>query len=154
MPIDHDTIRDRIKQQIEARADLTVRNVSLAIGSDSALHKFLTGANASIKLETVSNIADAIGVSLPWLLFGAEVESNEATVSEGQIAAIASRALDEIQAGMPLAEIRPAVEATLRAQLGLVLSGQLARPTRQDASSAPGAAIQAAVPTTEAAPAE
>lgn len=64
-------IRARIKAVIESRPELTVRNVSLAAGlSDSALHKFLTGATNSLTLETVDKIAGALGVDPAWLAYG------------------------------------------------------------------------------------
>lgn len=64
-------IRARIQAVIDAKAELTVRNVSLAAGlSDSALHKFLTGATNSMTLETVDKIAEALGVDPAWLAHG------------------------------------------------------------------------------------
>lgn len=64
-------IRDRIKSVIEAAPDKTVRSVSLAAGlSDSALHKFLTGATDSITLKIVDKLAEALGVDAVWLAYG------------------------------------------------------------------------------------
>lgn len=153
MPVDHDEIRSRISSTIEARDDLTVRGVSLAIGSDSLLHKFLSGANKSIKLETIAAIADAMDVTLSWLLFGAELGPSETVLSGRQLDAIADRALDEIQPGMSLAEIRPAVAAALRAQLELVLSGRLGHHEGEDTLPAHGEAARSAAPTKGSAPA-
>jgi transcriptional regulator with XRE-family HTH domain len=64
-------IRARILSTIEANPDMTVRSVSLAAGlSDSALHKFLSGATESITLKTLEKLADALGVDARWLAFG------------------------------------------------------------------------------------
>lgn len=64
-------IRERIKAVIDREPDMTVRSVSLAAGlSDSALHKFLTGATDSITLKTVDKLADALGVDPVWLAYG------------------------------------------------------------------------------------
>ncbi len=64
-------IRDRIRSVIDANPELTVRNVSLAAGlSDSALHKFLTGATESITLKTVDKLAEALNVDPVWLAYG------------------------------------------------------------------------------------
>lgn len=64
-------IRERIRAVIDAKDGLTVRNVSLAAGlSDSALHKFLTGATNSLTLETVDKLATALGVDPAWLAYG------------------------------------------------------------------------------------
>lgn len=64
-------IRDRINAVITAAPDKTVRSVSLAAGlSDSALHKFLTGATDSITLKTVDKLAEALGVDPVWLAYG------------------------------------------------------------------------------------
>lgn len=64
-------IRDRIRAVIAEKDDLSVRSVSLAAGmSDSALHKFLTGATESLKLVNVDKIADVLGVDPAWLAYG------------------------------------------------------------------------------------
>jgi transcriptional regulator with XRE-family HTH domain len=64
-------VRARIRAVIERRDDLTVRSVSLAAGlSDSALHKFLSGATDSLTLKTVNKLADALGVDPVWLAYG------------------------------------------------------------------------------------
>ena len=64
-------IRARIRMIIEQSDELTVRSVSLAAGlSDSALHKFLTGATESITLKTVDKLAEALGVDARWLAYG------------------------------------------------------------------------------------
>jgi DNA-binding Xre family transcriptional regulator len=64
-------IRARIKAVIDAHPEMSVRNVSLAAGlSDSALHKFLTGAVQSLTLETVDKLAAALNVDPAWLAYG------------------------------------------------------------------------------------
>ena len=64
-------IRARIRSVIAANPELSVRGVSLAAGlSDSALHKFLTGATESITLKTVEKLAKALNVDERWLAYG------------------------------------------------------------------------------------
>lgn len=64
-------IRDRIRAVIERNPEMSVRGVSLAAGlSDSALHKFLSGAVESLTLKNVDKIADALGVDPRWLAYG------------------------------------------------------------------------------------
>lgn len=64
-------IRDRIRATIARNPGMTVRSVSLAAGlSDSALHKFLSGATDSLTLKTVDKLADALGVDARWLAYG------------------------------------------------------------------------------------
>ena len=64
-------IRERIRQVIDQNPEMTVRSASLAAGlSDSALHKFLTGATESLTLKSVDKLADALGVDARWLAYG------------------------------------------------------------------------------------
>jgi transcriptional regulator with XRE-family HTH domain len=64
-------IRERILSVINQNADMSVRSVSLAAGlSDSALHKFLSGATESITLKTVDKLAEALKVDARWLAYG------------------------------------------------------------------------------------
>jgi len=64
-------IRARIRSIIDGNPEMTVRSVSLAAGlSDSALHKFLTGATESVTLKTVEKLAKALGVDERWLAYG------------------------------------------------------------------------------------
>jgi hypothetical protein len=124
MPIDHEILRQRIRDRISEEQNLTMRNVSIAaFGSDSALHKFLTGANKSIKLDNLSSVADALGTPLSSLLFG---EPARPALSAAELRAMVDDALSEMQPGMSIAEIRPAVASNLREQLERVLSGQAA----------------------------
>jgi len=63
-------VRDRIREIIE-RKGLTLRGVSLAAGlSDSMLHKFLSGRTKSITVDNLEYIAQALDVSLHYLLLG------------------------------------------------------------------------------------
>lgn len=65
----------RIQAIIEARDDLTVRNVALKAGlSDSALHKFLTVEDQSMSIRNLRRVAEAMEVSLRYILFGEEGE--------------------------------------------------------------------------------
>ena len=76
-------IRERIKAIISEKADLTVRSVSLAAGlSDSALHKFLTGATDSVTLKTVDKLADALGVDPMWLAYGEGTPEQASDISD------------------------------------------------------------------------
>lgn len=64
-------IRARIISIIDSNPEMSVRSVSLAAGlSDSALHKFLTGATESLTLKTVDKLAEALGVDAAWLAYG------------------------------------------------------------------------------------
>jgi transcriptional regulator with XRE-family HTH domain len=64
-------IRARIVSVINENPEMSVRSVSLAAGlSDSALHKFLSGATESLTLKTVGKLAEALGVDVRWLAFG------------------------------------------------------------------------------------
>lgn len=66
-------IRERIRQIIDSRDDLTVRNVSLKAGmSDSNLQKFLTGATHSMSVANFEKVAAAMGVSVRFLMLGEE----------------------------------------------------------------------------------
>lgn len=76
-------IRARIRSIIDENADMTVRSVSLAAGlSDSALHKFLTGATDSITLKTVDKLAEALGVDPMWLAYGEGSPERASNVSK------------------------------------------------------------------------
>lgn len=64
-------IRARIRSIIDDNPEMSVRSVSLAAGlSDSALHKFLTGATESLTLKTVDKLAEALDVDPQWLAYG------------------------------------------------------------------------------------
>lgn len=64
-------IRARIQSVIDENPQMSVRGVSLAAGlSDSALHKFLSGATESITLKTVEKLARALEVDERWLAYG------------------------------------------------------------------------------------
>lgn len=64
-------VRERIKQYIDERADLSYASVSKAAGlSDSAVHKFVTGQIQSMTFEKIEQITKAMGVSLRWVVFG------------------------------------------------------------------------------------
>jgi transcriptional regulator with XRE-family HTH domain len=68
-------VKQRIRELIEARDDLSPRNVALKAGlSDSLVHKFLTKESQSMTVRNLEKIADAMGVSLRWVLFGDEAE--------------------------------------------------------------------------------
>lgn len=76
-------IRARILSIINQNPDMTVRSVSLRAGlSDSALHKFLTGATESITLKTVDKLAEALGVNPRWLAYGEGSPEPESEVAQ------------------------------------------------------------------------
>lgn len=144
MPIDHELLRQRIRERIASEESLTMRNVSIAaFGSDSALHKFLTGANKSIKLDNLASVADALDTPLSALLFG---EAPRPVVSEDELRSMVDDALSEMQPGMSIAEIRPAVASNLHGQLERVLSGQ-AVTGPADKATAPDIAVRSDAPT-------
>ncbi len=61
-------VKQRIREIIAARDDLSVRGVSLKAGmSDSALHKFLT-TDASMSIANLERVAEAMGVTVVSLL--------------------------------------------------------------------------------------
>lgn len=148
MSIDHDEIRRRIRDRIEAVDDLTMRSVSLAaFGSDSALHKFLSGANKSIKVDNLSSVADAMGVPLTALLCDPVGPGEGRTViSEDALREMVDTALSEMQPGMSIAEIRPLVASNLHGQLERVLSGQVVS-NPEDTESVLGKAALSDAPT-------
>jgi transcriptional regulator with XRE-family HTH domain len=64
-------VKQRIRDIIEANDDMTVRSVSLAAGlSDSLLHKFLSNEDQSMTIRNLDKVAEALGVSARFLLFG------------------------------------------------------------------------------------
>lgn len=149
MAIDHDLIRSRIRARIESVKELSMRNVSLtAFNSDSALHKFITGANESIRLSNLSNVADAIDVPLSWLIFG----DDQPLISEGMLLQMIDDAVDELPPGTPLAEWKRAVAASLHTQIRqLELSGGV--QSRQVVKTVHGKGAQSPLPTKPDAPA-
>jgi hypothetical protein len=121
MPIDHDAIRKRIKERVEERVsageDISIRSVSMAaIGSDSALHKFVSGANDSIRLVNIASVADTLGVSLNWLLFGG-APAVQAMPSVEVLEDMVGVAMQKLEDDMSTDQIVRAVATTLREQL-------------------------------------
>lgn len=65
-------MRQRIQAEIDQRPDMTIRKLSLDAGmSDSALHKFMTGQTKSLTVDNLEKIAEALGISVRNLWFGA-----------------------------------------------------------------------------------
>jgi DNA-binding Xre family transcriptional regulator len=57
-------LRARIQEEIDRRDNMTVRSLSIAAGlSDSALHKFMTGATKSLTTDNLEKIAKALGMT-------------------------------------------------------------------------------------------
>jgi transcriptional regulator with XRE-family HTH domain len=86
MPVGHIQgmdIRDRINSIIAENPDMSVRSVSLAAGlSDSALHKFLSGATESLTMKTVDKLAEALGVDARWLAYGEGTPERASEISD------------------------------------------------------------------------
>lgn len=124
MPIDQDAIRRRIQERIDADDDLSMRNVSMSAGmSDSALHKYLTGQNDSIRLVNIAGVADAIGVSLDWLLFGRRTGVPASPLTEDVLEQMIGTAFEELEPEMQPEEIARIVASNLHAQLARHLAG-------------------------------
>jgi predicted transcriptional regulator len=78
-------VKERIQAIIDSRPDLSVRNVALKAGlSDSLLHKFLSNPEQSMTLRSLEKVAEAMGVTLRYVLFGEHepVEPVDAEVRE------------------------------------------------------------------------
>ena len=66
-------VKRRINTIIDAREDLSVRNVALKAGlSDSALHKFLTNDDQSMTIANLEKVAFVLGTTAQALLGGNE----------------------------------------------------------------------------------
>lgn len=113
--LDHDAIRGRIKARIE-KLELPATGLWLkehGIGQ-TTVRNFLDGTNKSLTLETVNKLADPLKTTEQWLLFG-----DDEPVSEDALREMAETAVEEIQVGMRIEEIRNAVASALHAQLAL-----------------------------------
>ena len=90
-------MRARILAVIEAKPELSVRNVSLTAGlSDSALGKFLKNSNEDMKIENAKAVAKALGVDPVWLIFG-EGDPEEAADMTAKIERMAQHQRDLIK---------------------------------------------------------
>lgn len=57
-------LRTRIQEEIDKIDGMTVRSLSIKAGlSDSALHKFMTGATKSLTTDNLEKIAGALGMT-------------------------------------------------------------------------------------------
>lgn len=73
LTMDFQAIRRRIDEVIAHRPGANYRNISLKSGmSDSALHKFMTGAVATMRMNKLANVAAALDVDVRYLAFGEE----------------------------------------------------------------------------------
>lgn len=64
-------LRQRIQAEIELRPGMTVRSLSIQAGlSDSALHKFMTGATKSLTTDNLEKIAAALELTVRELWWG------------------------------------------------------------------------------------
>lgn len=84
----------------------------------TTLRNFLEGFNNSLTVETLSKLSEPLKTTEKWLLFGDDAEP----ISEGLLHEMADLAVEEIQAGMRIEQIRNAVASALRGQLKLHLS--------------------------------
>jgi transcriptional regulator with XRE-family HTH domain len=112
------TIRDRIRQVLDENPGWSVREVSLRAGSDSLLHKVLNpekrGGIKSPTIDTLENIARALGVSPSWLAFG--VEDNPLP-SESDLEEMIEAAMRELPVGVTYSDYPSAVASGLRSRL-------------------------------------
>lgn len=138
--------RDRIRSVI-AEKHLSVREVSLRAGSDSMLSKVLNpekrGGIKSPTIDKLEDIARALGVAPGWLAYG-----DVSKLSEPALQEMVETAVEEIQAGMRIEEIRRTVASALRDQLALHLAVG-AIPSTSDEANAPGKSSPPHAPTTE-----
>lgn len=96
--IRHVDARNRLKQLIDSRDDLSYANVAKAAGlSNSAVQKYCTGAVQSMTIDNLEKIARAAGVSMRWLLFG-EDDTNVVSIFERIPAAQRKQALKVLEA--------------------------------------------------------
>lgn len=127
--------RDRIRQVLEERG-VSARDISLQAGSDSMLNKLLNPEKrGGIKFPTIARIeavAHALEVSPAWLAFG---EGRRLTESE--LREMVQIAVEDIQIGMSIEEIREVVASTLHEQLETALA-ELPEQDSSDAGSARG----------------
>lgn len=143
--------RDRIRSVI-AEKKLSVRQVSMKAGSDSMLSKLLnpekSGGIKSPTIDKLEVIAAALGVSPGWLAYG-----DVSQISEPDLREMVENAVEEIQAGMRIEEIRNTVASALRDQLALHLAVGAGSDTSGE-ENAPGKSAQPPVPTNEGEQAE
>jgi len=149
--LDLDAIRDRIRARYAAK-ELSATGVwhkEHGLGQ-TTVRNFLDGLTQSLTLDTIAKLEEPLGVDAHWIIFG---EEKPEAVSDAQLDQLTAIALDEIQPGAPLSEIRTAVAGALRAQLARVLSGQLA-PPRSVEETAPDTGAQSPAPTKRSSPAK
>lgn len=120
--LDQDAIRSRLRARLKDMG-LSLTGVWLkkhGIGQ-TTLRNFLDGMTQSLTVDTVAKLAEPLETSELWILFG---DSEDApAVSEDALREMAETAVEEIQLGMGIGEIRSAVASALHEQLALHLSG-------------------------------
>ena len=143
--IDQDAIRARLRQRFD-ELSLSVTGVWLkrdhGIGQ-TTIRNFLDGSTQSLTVDTVSKLAGPLKTTEDWILFG----SREHAISGDAVQQMVDNALDEIQPGMSLAEIRRAAASALHAQLKLHLSDAAAQESSAQETS-PDRAARSPAPTT------
>lgn len=148
--LDHDEIRLRIEKALgDQKLPLTGKWLKDYGVGQTTLRNFLDRATQSLTLETVAKIAKPLNIDAKWLIFGDDEPAKE-SISADLLRSMVNDALSEMQPGMSIAEIRPAVAASLREQLARALSGQ-ATSGHVGEESAPAIAAQSPAPTKRAA---
>lgn len=142
--IDHDDIRARLRARFK---DLELPPTGKWLKDyglgQTTIRNFLDGTNQSITVDTVAKLAEPLKTSERWLLFGSNQELNEPELRE-----MVETAVEEIQAGMRIEEIRNTVASALRDQLALHLAVGV-DPDTSDAASALGKSSPPHAPTIE-----
>lgn len=142
--IDHDAIRARLSARFK-QLKLSRTGVWLKASGigQTTVRNFLDGTNQSLTVDTVSKLAAPLGTTERWILFG-----GEAAISDEVLREMAETAVEEIQAGMRIEEIRSTVASALRDQLALHLAVGAAPGTSDEATS-PDISAQPPAPTNE-----
>ena len=121
--LDHDKIRSRIKARFE-ELGLSLTGVWLkghGIGQ-TTIRNFLDGSSQSITTETIAKLARPLKTTEQWILFG---DAEETGLDDDALSAIVGSAVEKIQLGMTLDQIKPAVATALREQLKGVPGGSV-----------------------------
>lgn len=148
--LDLDLIRERIASRYRelGLSQTGVWHKDHGIGQ-TTVRNFLDGSTSSLTLDTVTKLEKPLKTTAEWMIFG---DQPARAVSEAELRAMVDDALSEMQPGMSIAEIRPAVASSLRGQLERVLSGQAAL-NRPESESVPDTTAQSRAATKRSAPA-
>ena len=108
------------------------------------MRHFLSGATNAITLDTAIKLAGVLGTTEEWILFGSPADR----LSEDDVLEMVGVAFEELQPGMTLGEIRPAVASALHGQIKLRLAGGEVRSI-EDARSARATGAQSPAATSQ-----